>query len=224
MSYSAVISFSATVITTFATTYLDHKKMRTVNQQKIVSYIQQFVILSEEDQKAVIDRFKEVKIKKRQFIVQPDFVAKRRYFVIEGSLRGYVIGEEGQDHTIQLAIENWWISDYSSYMFQQPATMFVMALEDCTLLQISHDDESFLKASSHHLETFFRILAERTVAFMQRRLITNLTQSAEERYNNFLEKYALMAQRIPQYVIASYLGMTTEFLSKIRNKKVRRNQ
>lgn len=224
LSYSAVISFSATVITTFATTYLDHKKMGTVNQQKIVSYIQQFVILSQEDQKAVIDRFKEIKIKKRQFIVQPGFVAKRRYFVIEGSLRGYVIGEEGQDHTIQLAIENWWISDYSSYMFQQPATMFVMALEDCTLLQISHDDESFLKASSHHLETFFRILAERTVAFMQRRLITNLTQSAEERYNNFLEKYPLMAQRIPQYVIASYLGMTTEFLSKIRNKKVRRNQ
>lgn len=192
------------------------------SQQKIISYFEQFVKLSAEDQIAIVERFKEIKVKKRQFIVQPGFVAKKRYFVIEGSLRGYVIGDEGQDHTIQLAIENWWISDYNSYMFQQPATMFVMALEDCTLLQISHDDELWLKASSHTLETFFRIVAERAAAFMQRRLIVDLTQSAEERYATFLEKYPLMAQRIPQYAIASYLGMSTEFLSKIRNRKVRR--
>jgi CRP-like cAMP-binding protein len=185
------------------------------SQQRIILYIEQFVKLSIDDHQDVIERFKEVKVKKRQFIVQPGFVSKKRYFVIEGALRGYVIGDEGQDHTIQLATENWWISDYNSYMFQQPATMFVMALEDCILLQISHDDELFLKSSSHQLETFFRVIAERAAAFMQRRLIINLTQSAEERYSSFLEQYPQMMQRIPQYAIASYLGMTTEFLSKI---------
>src|SRR6185312_8597089 len=105
--------------------------------------------------------FKAIKVKKRQFIVQPNYVAEYRYFVVKGALRAYVIGDEGQEHTIQLAIEDWWISDYNSYMFQQPATMFVMALEDCELLQISFEDEQRLKKTNHKLETFFRIMAER---------------------------------------------------------------
>ena len=99
--------------------------------------------------------------------------------------------------------------------------MFVIALEDCVLLRIDFKDEKTLKISNHKFETFFRILAERSTASMQRRIITNLTMSAEERYKYFTEKYPLMVERIPQYAIASYLGMSTEFLSKIKNKKVR---
>ena len=99
--------------------------------------------------------------------------------------------------------------------------MFVIALEDCLLLEISYTDEAKLKAANHQFETFFRTLAERSVAFMQRRIITNLTQSAEERYESFIQRYAQFASRFPQYVIASYLGMTTEFLSKIRNQRVK---
>lgn len=191
---------------------------------KILHYIQKLVSLTDEEKNVFAEAFKEVKVKKRQFIVQPNFVAKHRYFVVIGALRGYVIGDEGQDHTIQLAIEDWWISDYNSYMFQQPAKMFVVALEDSILLQISFEDEQKLKAVNHKYETFFRIIAERSAAFMQRRIISNLTLSAEERYNSFLEKYPLLAERIPQYAIASYLGMTTEFLSKIRNQKVKRKK
>jgi hypothetical protein len=89
-------------------------------------------------------------------------------------------------------------------------------------LQISHEEERRLKAMNAAFETFFRILAERSTASLQRRIIMNLTRTAEERYNYFVEKYPLMAERLPQYVIASFLGMTTEFLSKIRNQKVRR--
>jgi CRP-like cAMP-binding protein len=144
--------------------------------------------------------------------------------VVRGALRAYVVGEEGQDHTIQLAVDQWWISDYNSYIFQQPASMFVIALEDSVLLQIAFDNEKKLKASNHKFETFFRTLAERSTASMQRRIITNLTMSAEQRYNSFVEKYPQMAERIPQYAIASFLGMTTEFLSKIRNKKVKRSR
>jgi CRP-like cAMP-binding protein len=193
------------------------------SHDKIVGYIEKFVKLSDEEKSEFAGQFKEVRIKKRQFIVQPGFTARSRYFVIKGALRAYVVGDEGQDHTIQLAIEEWWISDYNSYIYQQPASMFVIALEDCVLLQINFEDEQKLKASNYKFETFFRILAERSTAFMQRRLIVNLTKSAEERYNSFLEKYPLMAERVPQYAIASYLGMTTEFLSKIRNRKVKRN-
>lgn len=191
--------------------------------EKIVDYIGKFVQLTEEEKNVFAAPFKEVSAVKRQFLVQPGFTARSRYFVVKGALRAYVVGDQGQDHTIQLAIDEWWISDYNSYIFQQPASMFVVALEDSVLLQINFEDEKILKASNYKFETFFRMLAERSTAYMQRRLIVNLTMSAEERYNSFIEKYPLMAERIPQYAIASYLGMTTEFLSKIRNKKLKRN-
>jgi CRP-like cAMP-binding protein len=187
----------------------------------ISNYSKKIVPLNDEEAEEFAGAFKPLKVKKRQFIIQPDFTAKSRYFILQGSLRAYVVGDDGQEHTIQLAIEEWWISDYNSYIFQQPAKMFVVALEDALLLQITFENESKLKASNHKFETFFRTLAERSVAFMQRRIISNLTQSAEERYETFTEKYPLMVNRFPQYVIASYLGMTTEFLSKIRNQRVR---
>ncbi|HEY4335588.1 MAG TPA: Crp/Fnr family transcriptional regulator [Puia sp.] len=188
----------------------------------ITAYARRLVPLSEDEASQFCAAFKEVKIKKRQSIVQPGFVARSRWWVIKGALRGYVLGDAGEDYTIQLAIEEWWISDYNSYIFQQPASMFVTALEDGVVLQIDHEEEAKLKAAKPVFETFFRILAERSTASMQRRIIMNLTQTAEERYAYFLEKYPLMAERLPQYVIASFLGMTTEFLSKIRNQKVKR--
>jgi CRP-like cAMP-binding protein len=193
----------------------------TQSSSSIGNYISKFVHLTTEELAVFTAAFKEIKVKKRQFLVQPNFVAKYRYFVIKGALRAYVIGEEGQDHTIQLAIEEWWISDYNSYIFQQPASMFVMAVEDAVLLQISFEDEQTLKSSNYKFETFFRILAEKSTAFMQKRVITSLTQTAEQRYDQFQEKYPAMANRFPQYVIASYLGMTTEFLSRIRHQKLR---
>ena len=123
------------------------------------------------------------------------------------------------DSTIAFAIEDWWITDYNSYILQTPATMFVIALEDSIILEISYEKEQMLKQSNHKFETFFRIRAERTAAFMQQRIISNLTQTAEERYDRFMEKYPQIAERVPQYALASYLGITTEFLSRIRNKK-----
>src|ERR1700743_908837 len=101
------------------------------SHENIFSYIEKFIGLEESEKAELAKTFKEIKVKKKQFIVQPDFVAKNRYFVIKGALRGYVVGDEGHEHTIQLAVENWWISDYNSYMYQQPASMFVVALEDC---------------------------------------------------------------------------------------------
>lgn len=190
-------------------------------QETIINYARKLVSLTDDEGLQFAAAFKEHRVKKKQFIIQPDFTAKSRYFVLEGSLRAYVIGDEGQEHTIQLAIEEWWISDYNSYIFQQPANMFVIAMEDGLLFQLTYEQESRLKAENHKFETFFRILAERSVAFMQRRIISSLTQSAEERYELFVEKYPAMVSRFPQYVIASYLGMTTEFLSKIRNQRVK---
>ncbi|NNV54928.1 Crp/Fnr family transcriptional regulator [Limnovirga soli] len=190
------------------------------SQHKIVEYINRTVSLTEQESDIFGASFREVKIKKRQFIVQPNFVVKNRNFVIKGAFRAYVVDDKGQDSTIAFAIEDWWITDYNSYVLQKPATMFVVALEDSIILEISYEKEQALKQANHKFETFFRIRAERTAAFMQQRIISNLTQTAEERYTDFIEKYPQIVQRIPQYALASYLGMTTEFLSRIRNKRV----
>lgn len=187
-----------------------------------IKYIHRLIVLSDEELSDFTTAFSFKKIKKKQFIIQPDFPAKYRTFVLKGALRSFVIDHDGVEHTIQFALEDWWISDINSYLYQKPATMFVVAIEDSEVLQIDYETEQRLKQSNHKFETFFRITAERTAAFHQRRIITSLTRTAEERYNDFLERYPEVSRRLPQYVIASYLGMTTEFLSKIRNRKVRK--
>lgn len=186
---------------------------------KITAFIENFVKLTELEKEIFSSCFKEVKIKKRQLIIQPNFVAKHRNYVLKGAFRAYVVTDEGQDHTITFAIDDWWITDYNSYIFQQPATMFVIAIEDSVVLQIDYEKEQELKQSNHKFETIFRIMAERGLAFQQRRMISNLTQTAEERYENFVNKYPQIVERVPQYALASYLGMTSEFLSRIRNKR-----
>lgn len=191
-------------------------------EEHLLTFKQQLtkrVAMSEDEIQIFCEAFQLAKIKKRQFIVQPGFVAHRRFYVVKGSFKAYVIDDHGNEHTIQFAIDDWWITDYNSFIFQQPASMFVMALEDSLVLQIDHDKEQILKSSNHHYETFFRILAENTAAYMARRVISGLTQHAEERYENFLKQYPQVVQKVPQYALASFLGMTTEYLSKLRNKR-----
>jgi CRP-like cAMP-binding protein len=192
----------------------------TNNQQLIANYIQKFVQLLPEEVEVFCNSFKETKIKKRQFIVQPEFTAKYRNYIVDGAFRSYVVGDNGEDHTITFAINDWWITDYNSYIFQQPATMFVVALEDSLIMQLDFKTEQELKQMNPKFETFFRMIAERSVAFYQRKLITNLTKTAEERYHEFEERYPSIVQRVPQYALASFLGMTTEYLSKLRNKRM----
>jgi len=166
--------------------------------------------------------FEQAFIKKRQFIGQPKFTATHRNYVVRGAFRAYVICKDGHDHTIQFAIDDWWISDFNSYIFQEPAELFVVALEDSIILQISYEDEQKLKAANHKFETYFRRTAELATAAMQRRIISNLTQAAPKRYSSFIDKYPNIVQRVPQYALASFLGMTTEYLSKLRNDRVSR--
>ena len=190
----------------------------------IIEYISRYVDLDANETEQFKSFLKVTKVRKKQFIVQPGFVCKHKSYVVKGAFRSYLVDNEGKEHTLAFAIEDWWISDYSSLIYQEPATLFVEALEDSVVLQIDYQTEQKLKASNHKIETFFRIGAERTAAYHQRRIIKALTQTAHERYNDFMETYPNVIQRVPLYVLASYLGMTRQFLSKIRNERFGTNE
>lgn len=193
-----------------------------MKKRQLIDYVQNFVLLEKDETEQFASAFKEVKVKKRQFIVQPNFTNKHRSFVVKGAFRSYAITDNGQDHTLQFAIENWWVSDFNSYIYQHPATLFIVALEDSIILQIEYEKEKELKKANHKFETFFRIMAEKGLAFEHRRILFDLTHDAETRYENFLLNYPNFVQRVPQYALASYLGMSTEFLSRLRNKRARK--
>lgn len=159
---------------------------------------------------------KSVRIIKRQFIDQPGFVSHYRNYVVEGAFRSYLIDHEGRDHTVQIALEDWFVSDFYSYITQTPATLFVEALEDSVILQFRYEEIEKLCKEIHALSEYFRITTERAFAFSRRRALSNLSKSAGERYLEFASQYPEMVRRVPQKIIASYLGMTPEFLSKIR--------
>lgn len=187
---------------------------------KIKNYVARHIQLTEEEQEYFLSLLKIRTVKKKQFIVQPDFICKHRSYVYSGTMRAYLLDNKIQEHTIAFAIDDWWISDYNSYIFQQPATLFVEALEDTILIQIDYNAEGLLKETIPKFEKFFRIITERAFAFLQQRMLSNLSKTAEERYEEFMQRYAEIAKRVPQYALASYLGMSTEYLSKLRNNRL----
>lgn len=185
----------------------------------IIKNISRFIDLTEEEKNIFISHLGIVSVRKKQFIVQPGFVCQHRSFVAQGALQAYLFGNDGQQHTIALAIEDWWISDFTSYVNQEPATLFVGAIEESILIQLSYEKEQALYKQVPKFERFFRLSTERGSTSFQRRMLWSLSKTAEERYVELVQRYPQFLQRFPQYVIASYLGMTTQFLSKIRNFK-----
>ena len=189
----------------------------------IVNYVKRHIDLTAEEEAYYVSLLRMKKIRKKQFIVQPDFVCNHRTYIVKGALRSYLIDANGQDHTVAFGIDDWWIADFNSYLFRQPATLFVEAIEVSTIIQISYDDEQLLLNTLPKFEKFYRILAQNGYAYLQRRILADISLDATGRYENFLKKYPLVAARVPQYVLASYLGISHELLSKIRNKRVKKS-
>ena len=186
----------------------------------LTNYVKQQIALTKEEEDFFASLLKVKQVKRKQLLDQPGFVSKHRHHVVKGAFRAYIIGNDGQEHTIALAIENWYIGDPASFFSQQPATFFVEALEDGEVIQMSYESEQILLEKIPKFYSFYKTRAERTVVTIQKRLLSNLSQSAEERYDEFATQYPELLQRFPLYIIASYLGMTREFLSKIRNNKI----
>lgn len=189
---------------------------------QIVKNINRFITLEESEIDVFTSHLKIIRVKRKQQIVQSDFVCKYRTYVLSGALKAYIIDpNDGQEHVIGLAIDDWWISDFTSYINQEPATFFVEAVDDSIIIQLSFENEQKLYELIPKFERFFRLHAQRTASALQKRMLSSISKTAEERFNDLAERYPGFLQKFPQYVIASYLGITTQFLSRIRNHRAK---
>jgi CRP-like cAMP-binding protein len=180
--------------------------------------ISKIIELSESDKQVLRNNYLVKKLKKRQFFLQEGDVCKYAGFVTKGCLKTYTIDKNGDEHVFQIAIEGWWISDMYSHLTGEPATFTIEALEDCELLILDLEARETIFKQIPNYERFHRILLERNYIATQRRLNSMLSSSAEERYLTFINKYPQIVQRVPQLVIASYLGIAPESLSRIRKQ------
>jgi CRP-like cAMP-binding protein len=160
--------------------------------------------------------FTERKIKRRGFILHQGDVCKHFTFVVSGCFKMYAIDQAGKEHNLEFAAENEWLSDLSGFYSEKPGSVYIEAIEPSVILQITRPDLIYLYSNYPKFNSTFRIIIERKYIQLQNRVLQNISATAEERYVNFTTQYPALATRLPNTQIASYLGITAEFLSKIR--------
>jgi CRP/FNR family transcriptional regulator, cyclic AMP receptor protein len=157
-------------------------------------------------------------VPKKTFLLQEGEICKLEAYVVKGCIRTYYIDENGFDVILQFAIEDWWVSDIASFYEQTPSKLFIETLEDCELLTFNPETKEELLARVPKFERVFRLMLQRNLAATQNRLINTISKTAQEKYLDFIERYPAIPQRVPQHYIAAYLGISPEFLSKVRTK------
>jgi len=182
-------------------------------------------VLSDREKDLVKEKFHARLYRKRQYILQEGDICTQFNFVIRGCIRTYNIDKKGNIHILQFGTENYWINDLGSFHGIKPSTLNIDALEDTVVLQISHEDLISLYKQSPIFDRIFRVLIENGFIHLQERLLQNISSTAEECYESFLNNYPQLLNRIAQVQIAAFLGVTPEFLSRLRNQrsKISRN-
>ncbi|MDH3244556.1 MAG: Crp/Fnr family transcriptional regulator [Saprospiraceae bacterium] len=184
----------------------------------LIDYFNKLLPLDEEEKSVVEEVFKRRKVKRRQFILQEGDFCRHNTFVIDGCFRMYMVDENGKEHNLQFAIENWWIGDIGSFHSEEPTHLYIEAIEHSVILQITKQDQLRLFVEHPKFNRIFRVMTENALVSAQRRILQNISSTAEERYLDFLERYPHFFNRISNVQIASYLGVTPEFLSTIRKR------
>jgi CRP/FNR family cyclic AMP-dependent transcriptional regulator len=161
-------------------------------------------------------QYKEVP--KKTFLLQEGEICNFEAYILKGCIRKYYINENGFEVIVQFAVEDWWISDIASFHEKKPSKLFIETLEDCQLLMLTPETKEMLLQKVPKFERIFRLLIQRNLSAMQNRLIDTIAKSAQEKYLDFIKLYPTIPQRVAQHYIASYLGISAEFLSKVRTK------
>ncbi len=193
-----------------------------MNFDSIISNINRHISPSEKETDYLISLLKSTILAKKDRLLTEGQTCKTISYVHTGALRAFYRNKEGKESTIMFAVKDWWITDMHCFINQQPAMMCIEAIEDSMVFQLTKENFDQLLITLPKFEKFFRILMQNAYIREQLRVMQNLSLPAEERYNNFLEKYPQLVQQISQKQIASYLGITPEFLSSIRKNKSHR--
>ena len=160
------------------------------------------------------------KIKKRQYFLQEGDICKYQAFIEKGILRSYTVDEKGSEHILQFASEGWWMADLSSYLTNEPSFLNVDAIEESELLLITKSSWELAMQKIPSLEHYFRIILQNHLVSTQKRLLQSLSETAEQKYLRFINTYPDCLSRVPQHMIASYLGIKRETLSRVRKQMV----
>jgi len=183
---------------------------------QILSNISKHIDLTGSEKEHFLSLLTSRKIRRKQFLLHGNEICLFSAFVIQGCLRGYTIDAQGFEHILQFAPENWWIADMYSLLSQKPGLLNIDALEDTDVLLLPKSDQDKLYVDIPKFERFFRIITENSLVSNRQRVLDGLSQSAEERYHGFCKRYPTLIERLPQKQVASYIGVTPEFLSKLK--------
>lgn len=174
--------------------------------------------LTDEEKQLSKSFFIPKKLRKKQYLLQEGDVCKYGAFVEKGFLRCYTVDDKGSEHMLQFAFEGWWMADQYSFLTSTPSRYNIDALEDCELLLITKEAEEQMLKAIPKLERYFRVLLQNSLIATIRRLESSLSDTAEEKYNRLLRNCPTIAERVPQHMLASAIGITPETLSRIRRQ------
>ena len=195
--------------------------MRFYRQQPInlTQHIKKTLPISDDKLEIVSSKFVEKHFAKKEHLLYFDNYSKEVFFTLTGCIRTYVADFNGVEHNISFSVENWWSGDLQSFLNRRPAIQNIQALEDTTVLSINQQDWNTLIQEVPEFVNYTRALFRNKMFAQQNRIVQNLSFTAKERYDYFIKEYPNLSQRIPQKHIASYLGITPEFLSLLRKKR-----
>jgi len=185
----------------------------------LIKTISKYVNLNSDEENLLETFWKEKILDKGDYLLRNGDTCRTDNFVVQGALKAFFINSEnGKEEILCFAIDDWWATDIESFQKQKPSIYNIQAIEETKLLQIHYNSFQEMLNLIPKLERFFRIILENYLGSLQRRIILNNVYDAEQRYFEFLESYPNIADKVPQYLIASYLGISAEFLSRIRKK------
>ena len=174
------------------------------------------ISLSKKEIDFIDSKFEKISLTKGDVLLSSDTHVTNQYYVFSGCLRSFFVNSLGKDHTTQFAVKDWWISDYISFFTEEKSVMTIECLQDAQIYRLSRKDMNSLCEEIPKIETFFRNKMEKAFASFQKRILEYLSLTAKERYIKFITTYPEIEQCVKNYHIASYLGITTESLSRIR--------
>ncbi|UQB68696.1 Crp/Fnr family transcriptional regulator [Epilithonimonas zeae] len=184
------------------------------------AHLDKFITITDEDFALILDYFEVKNFRKKEILLEEGQVCRQNYFVLKGLLRKFFINEKGIEQTTDFALETWWMTDNFSFERKAPADFSIQTVEKSEVLTISSDSQEKLLNDFPIMEKYFRIVYQRAFAANQRRVKYIFTYSKEDFYFSLLKQYPEFVQRVPQYLIASFLGFTPEYLSEIRKKTI----